>query len=106
MPDLSPLLLRTNPSVFATGGLIKGLYYSEVLSGLNAVVAFYMACDRVLKQKPFLIVDFRSRQLFLDGNLDGCIDAVGTPSLSGIDPADFIPAIGGTDELCRENLVG
>jgi hypothetical protein len=61
MPDLNPLLLRSNPRVFATGRLIKGLYYSEAPKGLNAIVAFYMACDRLLERKPFLMLDFRSR---------------------------------------------
>jgi hypothetical protein len=60
MPDLNALLLRSNPRVFATGRLIKGLYYSEVPKGLNAIAAFYMACDRLLEGKPFLIMDFRS----------------------------------------------
>jgi hypothetical protein len=38
MPDLNVLLLRSNPRVFATGRLIKGLYYSETTKELNALV--------------------------------------------------------------------
>jgi hypothetical protein len=58
MPDLNAFLLHSNPRVFATGRLIKGLYYSEVPQGLNAIAAFYMACDHLLEQKPFLIWTF------------------------------------------------
>jgi len=36
MPDLDELVLRSNPRVFATGRLIKGLYYSEAPNGLRA----------------------------------------------------------------------
>jgi hypothetical protein len=106
MPDLNAFVLRTNPRVFATGRLIKGLYYSEARSRLNAVAAFYMACDQLLDQKPFLLMDFRSRQYFLDDDRDGCVDATGTLSMSEIDPADFSPAVDGAEELCSEDLIG
>src|SRR5690242_1008190 len=33
MPDLNALILRSSPRVFATGRLIKGLYYAEVPKG-------------------------------------------------------------------------
>jgi hypothetical protein len=105
MPDLNPLLLHSNPRVFATGRLIKGLYYSEAPKGLNAIAAFYMACDRVLEQKPFLMMDFRSRQFFLDGNRDGCADANGTLPLAEIDPADFLSSVEGSEEYCNESLI-
>jgi hypothetical protein len=105
MPDLSALFLRSNPSVFVTGRLIKGLYYSEAPKGLNAIVAFYMACDRVLEQKPFLMMDFRSSEFFLDGNRDGCVDATGALSRLAIDPADYLPAVDGAEELCNEDLI-
>ena len=105
MPDLDALLLRSNPRVFATGRLIKGFYYSEVPKGLNAMVAFYMACDRHLERKPFLIMDFRSSQFFLDSNRDGCTDGTGTLSLPEIDPADFLPSVNGAEEVCNEDLI-
>ena len=105
MPDLDALVLRSNPRVFATGRLIKGLYYSEVPQGLNALAAFYMACDQLLERKPFLVMDFRSSQFFLDGNRDGCVDVTGTLSLPEIDPADFLPSVDGAGELCNENLI-
>jgi hypothetical protein len=105
MPDLNALLLRSNPRVFAAGRLIKGLYYSETPKGLNAVAAFYMACDRILEQKPFLMMDFRSSRFFLDADRDGCVDATGTLALPEIDPADFLPAVDGAEELCNEDLI-
>jgi len=105
MPNLNAFFLRSNPRVFATGRLIKGLYYSEAPKGLNAMTAFYMACDKVLERKPFLMMDFRSRQFFLDGNRDGCIDASGTLPLAEIDPADFLPSVEGLEEYCNERLI-
>ena len=105
MPDLNPLLLRSNPRVFATGRLIKGLYYSEAPKGLNAMAAFYMACDRVLERKPFLMMDFRSSQFFLDRNRDGCVDASGTLPVPAIDPADFLPSVEGAEEFCNADLI-
>ena len=105
MPDLNALLLRSSPCVFATGRLIKGLYYSETPKGLNVMAAFYMACDQLLEQKPFLMMDFRSRRFFLDRNQDGCIDATGTLALAEIDPADFLPAVDGAEDLCNEDLI-
>ena len=106
MPDLNVFLLRSNPRVFATGRLIKGLYYSEVPKGLNDIAAFYMACDRLLERKPFLMMDFRSSHFFLDGNRDGCAEATGTMPLPEIDPADFLPFVDGAEELCSEDLIG
>jgi len=76
-----------------------------LLGTLNALVAFYMACDRLLERKPFLMMDFRSRQSFLDGNRDGCVDATGILPLPQIDPADFLPAVDGAEELCNEDLI-
>jgi len=105
MPDMTALFLRSNPRVFATGRLIKGLYYSEVPKGLNAIAAFYMACDRLLEGKPFLIMDFRSSTFFLDGNRDGCAEATGTLSLPEIDPADFLPSVDGAEEFCNDDLI-
>jgi hypothetical protein len=104
MPNLSALLLRSNPRVFAAGRLIKGLYYSETPKGRNAVVAFHMACDRLLERKPFLMMDFRSSRFFLDADRDGCVDTTGTLALPEIDPADFMPAVDGAEELCNEDL--
>jgi hypothetical protein len=92
--------------VFATGRLIKGLYYSEAPSGQNAIAAFYMACDRLLERTPFLMMDFRSRLFFLDGNRDGCVDTTGTLPLAEIDPADFMPAVDGAGKYCNEDLLG
>ena len=106
MPDLNALLLRNNPRVLATGRLIKGLYYSEVPKALNAMAEFYMACDRLLEPTPFLMIDFRSNEFFLDGDRDGCVDATGTLALPEIDPADFLPAVDGAEELCNEDLLG
>jgi hypothetical protein len=106
MPDLSALFLRSNPRVFATGRLIKGLYYSERPNGLHAMAAFYMACDQLLERKPFLIMDFRSSAFFLDGDRDGCADATGALALPEIDPADFAPAVEGAEQLCTEDLIG
>lgn len=106
MPDLNALILRSSPRVFATGRLIKALYYSETPEGLNAIAAFYMACDQLLERKPFLIMDFRFSQFFLDGDRDGCVDATGTLALPEIDPADFLPAVDGAEELCNEDLIG
>ena len=106
MPNLNGLVLRSSPRVFATGRLIKGLYYSEVPKALNAMAEFYMACDRLLEPTPFLMMDFRSGQFFLDGDRDGCVDATGTFPLPEIDPADFLPAVDGTEELCNEDLLG
>ncbi|MFL5131217.1 MAG: hypothetical protein ACJ8DD_13875 [Microvirga sp.] len=106
MPDLNALVLRSSPRVFATGRLIKGLYYSETPDDPNALVTFYIACDRLLEQKPFLMMDFRSNEFFLDGDRDGCVDASGTLPLPEIDPADFLPAVDGAEELCHEDLLG
>jgi hypothetical protein len=64
-----------------------------------------MACDRLLERRPFLMVDFRSRQFFLDGNRDGCVDATGTLSLPEIEPADYLPAVNGAKELCNKDLI-
>jgi hypothetical protein len=105
MPDLDALVLRSNPRVSATGRLIKGLYYSEVPKGLNAMAAFYMACDRLLERKPFLMMDFRSSQFFLDDNRDGCADATGTLPLPEVDPADFLPSVDGAEEFCNLDLI-
>jgi hypothetical protein len=105
MPNLGALLLRSNPRVFATGRLIKGLYYSESLKGRNAVAAFHMACDRHLERKPFLMMDFRSSRFLLEADRDGCVDATGTLTLPEIDPADFLPAVNGAEELCNEDLI-
>jgi hypothetical protein len=105
MPDLNVLLLRSNPRVFATGRLIKGLYYSERPNGRHDMAAFHMACDRLLERKPFLIMDSRSNEFFLDGDQDCCVDATGTLALPEIDPADFLPAVDGAEELCNEDLI-
>ena len=104
--DLNALVLRSRPRVFETGRLIKGLYYSETPKGLNVMAGFYMACDLLLEQKPFLMMDFRSGQFFLDDDRDGCVDATGTLALPDIDPADFLPAVDGADEICNDYLLG
>ena len=106
MPDLNALLLRSSPRVVATGRLIKGLYYSESPGGPSAMATFHMACDQLLEQTPFLMMDFRSGWFFLDGNQDGCVDATGTLASPEIDPADFLPAVDGAKELCNEDLLG
>jgi hypothetical protein len=59
----------------------------------------------LLLPKPFLIMDFRSKEFFLDGDRDGCVDATGTLALPEIDPADFLPAVDGAEELCNEDLL-
>jgi hypothetical protein len=105
MPDLSALLLRSNPRVFAAGRLIKGLYYSKTPKGRNPVAAFHMTCDRLLERKPFLMMDFRSSRFFFDADRDGCVDATGTLALPEIDPANFLPAVNGAEELCNEDLI-
>ncbi|KLK91307.1 hypothetical protein AA309_20830 [Microvirga vignae] len=106
MPDLHGLILRSNPHVLATGRLIKGLYYSNASTGPHAMAAFYMACDHMLEQKPFLIMDLRSSRYFLDGNRDSCVDETGTLPVPEIDPANFLPAVDGAEELCNENPIG
>ena len=106
MPNLNGLVLRSSPRVFATGRLIKRLYYSETPDGPSAVATFHMACDQLLEQTPFLMMDFRSGRFFLDGNQDGCVDATGTLASPEIDPADFLPAVDGAKELCNEDLLG
>jgi hypothetical protein len=103
---IDALILHSNPRVAAMGRLIKGLYYSESPNGPNAMVAFYMACDRLVEQNPFLIMDFRSSQFFLDKNRDGCADGTGTLPGPEIDPADFLPAVDGQEELCNEDRIG
>ena len=105
MPDLNALVLRSSPRVFATGRLIKGLYYSATPKELNAMATFYMACDRLLEPTPFLMMDFRSSQFFLDGDRDGCVDATGTLPLPAIDPADFLPSVEGAEEFCNADLI-
>jgi len=105
MPDLNALILRSNPRVGATGRLIKGLYYSESPSGPQAMAAFYIACDQILEQEPFLLMNFRSRQFFLDKNRDSCLDATGELPMPEIDPADFLPAVDGQEELCNEDYI-
>ncbi len=106
MPNLNALILRGSPGVAASGPLIKGLYYAEDPNGSHAIAAFFMACDHLLERKPFLIMDFRSNQFFLDGNRDGCVDATGTLLTPEIDPADFVPGVDGAEELCSEDLIG
>jgi hypothetical protein len=105
MPNLNALVLRSSPRVFATGRLIKGLYYSERSNGRHALAAFHLACDQLLEPKPFLMMDFRSNEFFLDGDRDGCVDATGTLALPEIDPADFLPAVDAAEELCNEDLL-
>lgn len=92
--------------MFATGRLIKGLYHSAALKGLNALAAFYMACDGVLELQPFLVMDIRSSQFFLDGNRDNCANATGTLLLPEIDPADFLALVAGAEAFCNEDLTG
>jgi hypothetical protein len=106
MPDLDALVLRSKPRVWATGRLIKGLYYSEAPNEPYALAAFYPACDQRLEQKPFLVMDFRFSQFLLDANRDGCADATGRLPAPEIDPADFLPAVDGAEELCEEDLIG
>ncbi|MEZ0167376.1 hypothetical protein [Microvirga sp. TS319] len=106
MPDLDALVLRSSPRIQATGRLIKGLYYSESLTGPNDMAAFHMACDRFLERKPFLMMDFRSGRFFLDGDRDGCVDEAGELAPPEINPADFLPAVDGAEELCNGDLVG
>ncbi|WP_262270787.1 hypothetical protein [Microvirga yunnanensis] len=104
MPDLNALVLRSSPHVVSTGRLINGLYYSEGRTGPHAITAFYMACDRFLEQKPFLLMDFRSHQFFLDKNRDGCVDATGELLMPEIDPADFVPTLDGAEQLCNGDI--
>ena len=56
MPNLNALILHSSPPVFATGRLIKGLYYSERLNRRHALAAFHMACDQFPEPKPFLMM--------------------------------------------------
>jgi hypothetical protein len=105
MPDLNGLVLRSSPRVGATGRLIKGLYYSNSLKGPHTFAAFYIACDRFLEPKPFLVMDFHSNQFSLDGNRDGCAEATGSLAQSEIDPTDFYPAVDRADELCDEDAI-
>jgi hypothetical protein len=103
MPDLHGLTLRSSPRVEATGRLIKGLYYSDSLSGPHILAAFFIACDQFLEPKPFLVMNFQSRQFFFDGNRDGCADATGLVPRSEIDPAEFYPAVERVNEICDED---
>jgi hypothetical protein len=105
MPDLDGLALSSNPRVPATGRVIKGLYDSHGSAGPHDLAALHMTCERHLEPKPFLVMDFRSRQFFFDGNRDGCMDATETLPLPEIDPADFAPAIDGAEEFCYEDPV-
>jgi len=105
MPDLNGLTLQSSPRVVATGRLIKGLYYSDNLNGPHTLAAFFIACDRLLEPKPFLVMDFRSHQFSFDGNRDGCADATGLMPLPEIDPADFYPAVERAEQICNEDAV-
>jgi len=108
MPDLNGLTgltLRNSPRVMATGRLIKGLYYSDCLNRPHSLVAFFIACDRLLEPKPFLVMDFQSLQFSFDGNRDGCAEATGLIPLPEIDPADFYPAVDRAEEICDEDAV-
>lgn len=49
MPGLRPLVLRSDPRVSTAGRLIKGMYYAKTRDGGHAIVAFYIACDRLLE---------------------------------------------------------
>jgi len=103
MPDLNGLTLRSSPRVVATGRLIKGLYYSDSLNGPHSLAAFFIACDRVLEPKPFLMMDFQSHYFSFGGNRDGCVDATGLMPLPEIDPADFYLAVERAEEICNED---
>ncbi|WP_133239384.1 hypothetical protein [Microvirga sp. KLBC 81] len=105
MPDLNGLVLRSNPRVLATGRLIKALHYSHASTGPHDMVAFYMACERQLEPRPFLVMNFQSSRFFFDHNRDGCTDATGTLPQPEIDPADFSAAIDGMEELCYEDAI-
>jgi hypothetical protein len=105
MPDLRGLTLRSSPRVQATGRLIKGLYYSDTLNGPHTFAAFFLACDRLLEPKPFLVMDFQSRQFSFDGDRDGCTDATGLMPLPEIDPTDFYPAVERAEEICAEDAI-
>jgi len=105
MPNLKGLTLRSSPRVEAMGRLIKGLYYSDNLKGPHTIAAFYIACDRFLEPRPFLVMDFRSSRFSLDDDRDGCAEATGVMPLPAIDPADFYPAVDGADQMCDEEAV-
>jgi hypothetical protein len=105
MPNLSGLALRSNPQVYSAGRVIKGLYYSQTSTGPHDVAAFHLTCERHLEPMPFLVVDFLSRQFFLDANRDGCVDAAGTLPLPEIDPADFYPLVDGREDSCYSDAV-
>ena len=105
MPSLHGLILRSSPRVVAQGRLIKGLYYSDSLNGPHSLAAFFIACDRILEENPFLVMDFRSRRYSFDGDRDGCADATGLMPLLKIDPADFYPAKDRSEEICDEEPV-
>ena len=89
MPDLNGLTLR--------------LYYSDSLNGPHSLAAFFIACDRVLEPKPFLMMDFQSHYFSFGGNRDGCVDATGLMPLPEIDPADFYLAVERAEEICNED---
>jgi hypothetical protein len=99
MPDLTGLIPRSSPRVAATGRLIKGLYYSESLNGPHTLAGFFIACDRLLEPKPFLVVDFHTHQFSFDGDWDSCTDTVGLMPLPEIDPADFLSAVDRAGDL-------
>jgi hypothetical protein len=105
MPDLNGLTLQSSLRVVATGRLIKGLYYSDTLNGPHTLAAFFIACDRLLEPKPFLVMDFRSHRYSFDGNRDGCAEATGLMPLPEIDPADFFPAVERAEEICNEDAI-
>jgi len=105
MPPLERYILRSAPKVVAGGRLIKGLYYSKQADGPFDLVAFHIACDRILQPRAFLIADFVARRYFFDGNLDGCADAVGTLSDGEIDPADFHPSTEEADRICDQEAI-
>jgi hypothetical protein len=105
MPDVAGLILRSNPRVVATGRLIKGLYYSDSVSGAHTLAAFFIACDRLLEPRPFLMMDFRTNQFSFDGGRDGCADATGHMPLPEIDPADFLSSVDQAEDICDEEAI-
>lgn len=105
MPALTGMVPQSSRRVTGRGRLIKGLYYSDSVYGSHILAVFYLACNRLLEPKPFLVMDFRTDQFSLDGDRDGCVDTFGRFSRHEIDPADFLSAIDQADEICDEDSI-
>ncbi len=103
MPALDAMVRQTDPDVLIEGKLVKGMYYSEAAEGANDLVAFRLACDRLLESRPFLIFDFRTSKYSLDTNRDGCAEEVGRLPHPEVDPVPFLNRLPDASGYCYED---